>query len=65
VPDTSAWPTPVAESIVSKENPSSQGGVESAVLKTATVLGGADAVRVHDVDAARDVVNVARALARD
>jgi len=29
------------------------------------VLGGADAVRVHDVDAARDVVNVARALAGD
>jgi dihydropteroate synthase len=37
----------------------------TAAALTAAVLGGADAVRVHDVDAARDVVNVARALARD
>jgi dihydropteroate synthase len=37
----------------------------TAAALTAVVLGGAAAVRVHDVDAARDVVKVARALARD
>jgi len=37
----------------------------TAAALTATVLAGVDAVRVHDVDAARDVVNVARALASD
>jgi dihydropteroate synthase len=32
---------------------------------TAAVLGGASAVRVHDVAAMRDVVRVAEALVRD
>lgn len=45
--------------------PASGRGFGTAAALTATVLGGADAVRVHDVDAARDVVNVARALAGD
>jgi dihydropteroate synthase len=47
------------------EKPAAERGFGTAAALTATVLGGADAVRVHDVDAARDVVNVARALARD
>jgi len=45
--------------------PAAERGFGTAAALTAAVLGGADAVRVHDVDAARDVVNVARALARD
>ncbi len=40
-------------------------GFGTAAAVTAAVLGGASAVRVHDVAAARDVVNVARALAPD
>ena len=45
--------------------PAGQRAFGTAAALAAAVLGGADAVRVHDVDAARDVVNVARALARD
>ncbi|HZL17367.1 MAG TPA: dihydropteroate synthase, partial [Polyangia bacterium] len=45
--------------------PPAERGFGTAAALTATVLGGVDAVRVHDVDAARDVVNVARALAGD
>ncbi len=37
----------------------------TAAAVTAAVLGGASAVRVHDVAPARDVVNVASALVRD
>ncbi len=45
--------------------PPAQRAFGTAAALGAAVRGGADAVRVHDVDAARDVVNVARALARD
>jgi dihydropteroate synthase len=45
--------------------PAAERGFGTAAVLTAAVLGGADAVRVHDVAAARDVVNVARALAGD
>jgi dihydropteroate synthase len=45
--------------------PAAERGHGTAAALTATVLGGADAVRVHDIDAARDVVKVARALADD
>ena len=45
--------------------PPAERGFGTAAALTVAVLGGADAVRVHDVGAARDVVNVARALARD
>jgi dihydropteroate synthase len=37
----------------------------TAAAVTAAVLGGASAVRVHDVAAMRDVVRVAEALVRD
>jgi dihydropteroate synthase len=37
----------------------------TAAALTAAVMGGAAAVRVHDVAAARDVVAVASALVRD
>jgi dihydropteroate synthase len=45
--------------------PAGERGFGTAAALTVAVLGGAAAVRVHDVDAARDVVKVARALARD
>jgi dihydropteroate synthase len=45
--------------------PPAERGFGTAAALTVAVLGGAAAVRVHDVDAARDVVKVARALARD
>jgi dihydropteroate synthase len=45
--------------------PPAERGFGTAAALTVAVIGGAAAVRVHDVDAARDVVKVARALARD
>jgi dihydropteroate synthase len=45
--------------------PAAQRAFGTAAALTVAVLGGAAAVRVHDVAAARDVVNVARALGRD
>jgi dihydropteroate synthase len=45
--------------------PPAERGSGTAAALTVAVLGGAAAVRVHDVGAARDVVNVARALGRD
>ncbi len=45
--------------------PAGQRQFGTAAALTATVLGGAAAVRVHDVAAARDVVAVASALVRD
>jgi dihydropteroate synthase len=45
--------------------PASARGFGTAAALTVAVLGGAAAVRVHDVAAARDVVEVARALAGD
>jgi dihydropteroate synthase len=45
--------------------PAAERAFGTAAALTVAVLGGAAAVRVHDIDAARDVVNVARALGRD
>lgn len=45
--------------------PAAERAFGTAAALTVAVLGGAAAVRVHDVGAARDVVNVARALGRD
>jgi dihydropteroate synthase len=47
------------------DKPPAERGFGTAAALTVAVLGGAAALRVHDVDAARDVVKVARALARD
>lgn len=45
--------------------PAAERASGTAAALTVAVLGGAAAVRVHDVGAARDVVKVARALGRD
>lgn len=45
--------------------PATERAFGTAAALTAAILGGAAAVRVHDVGAAQDVVNVALALARD
>jgi dihydropteroate synthase len=45
--------------------PAAERAFGTAAALTAAILGGAAAVRVHDVAAARDVVQVALALARD